>query len=214
MRKSGFTLIELLIVIAIILILIAIALPNFLEAQLRARVVRVKADLRTIAIGMDSYFIDWGMYPPDHDPSTLSLTERGLFQLTTPLSYLTELPQDVFNTGSVGLSSGNEVRWFEMGSTGLDPNTLRIGLQRRPVVHAFAVYSYATDGREGFHHNDQWPYNGEVPPCPTRIGFVNYSATNGSKSTGDIVQLGGEYNSGLYCIDEWKVVSGRRPIYR
>ncbi|MBE7490114.1 prepilin-type N-terminal cleavage/methylation domain-containing protein [bacterium] len=35
---SGFTLIELLIVIAIILILISIALPNFLEAQLRAKV--------------------------------------------------------------------------------------------------------------------------------------------------------------------------------
>jgi len=41
--KKGFTLIELLIVIAIILILIAIALPNFLEAQIRARMTRAKA---------------------------------------------------------------------------------------------------------------------------------------------------------------------------
>ncbi|MBW7937580.1 MAG: prepilin-type N-terminal cleavage/methylation domain-containing protein, partial [Candidatus Omnitrophica bacterium] len=38
-KKAGFTLIELLIVIAIILILISIALPNFLEAQMRAKVV-------------------------------------------------------------------------------------------------------------------------------------------------------------------------------
>ena len=44
--RRGFTLIELLIVIAIILILIAIALPNFLEAQERARVTRAKAELR------------------------------------------------------------------------------------------------------------------------------------------------------------------------
>ncbi len=36
--RTGFTLIELLIVIAIILILIAIALPNFMEAQMRAKV--------------------------------------------------------------------------------------------------------------------------------------------------------------------------------
>ncbi|MBK7496274.1 MAG: prepilin-type N-terminal cleavage/methylation domain-containing protein [Candidatus Omnitrophica bacterium] len=37
LNTRGFTLIELLIVIAIILILIGIALPNFLEAQVRAR---------------------------------------------------------------------------------------------------------------------------------------------------------------------------------
>lgn len=53
---KGFTLIELLIVIAIILILIAIALPNFLEAQIRAKVVRAKGEIRTIAIAMDSYY--------------------------------------------------------------------------------------------------------------------------------------------------------------
>lgn len=210
MRRSGFTLIELLIVIAIILILIAIALPNFLEAQLRAKVVRVKADLRTVSIGMETYFLDWGMYPPDHDPSDLGLEDSGLFQLTTPLTYLTDLPEDLFNTGSVGLGGG-EVRWFEMGSTGRAPRTLL--LFPPPLIHAYAVYSYATDGREGFQHNDQWPYEGEVPPCPNRIGYVNYSATNGTRSTGDIVQLGGEVKSGLYCVDEWQVVSGRRPVY-
>lgn len=211
--RRGFTLIELLIVIAIVLILIAIALPNFLDAQLRARVVRVRADLRTVSIGMDSYFIDWGIYPPDHDPDSLGVDSSGLFQLTTPLSYLKELPVDIFNTGSVGLS-GSEIRWFEMASTGLDTFSLLRGFPNPPVVHTFAVYSQATDGREGFQHNDQWPFNGEGPPCPRRIGFVNYSTTNGSKSTGDIVHLGGEFNSGLYCVDEWKVVSGKRPIYR
>lgn len=41
-NRPGFTLIELLIVIAIILILIAIALPNFLEAQIRAKVTKAK----------------------------------------------------------------------------------------------------------------------------------------------------------------------------
>lgn len=56
-RKTsrGFTLIELLIVIAIILILIAIALPNFLEAQFRARVTRVKADQRNIATAIEAF---------------------------------------------------------------------------------------------------------------------------------------------------------------
>src|SRR5210317_1646071 len=90
--KKGFTLIELLIVIAIILILIAIALPNFLEAQIRARVTKAKSELRTVATAMESYFIDFGMYPNDHDNDDDG--QNGLFQLTSPLTYLTDLPLD------------------------------------------------------------------------------------------------------------------------
>ncbi len=61
--KKGFTLIELLIVIAIIAILAAIAVPNFLEAQVRAKVSRVKADQRSLATGLESYYIDNNSYP-------------------------------------------------------------------------------------------------------------------------------------------------------
>ena len=61
---QGFTLIELLIVVAIIAILAAIAVPNFLEAQTRAKVSRSKADLRTLATGVESYALDWQKYPP------------------------------------------------------------------------------------------------------------------------------------------------------
>ena len=62
MRK-GFTLIELLIVIAIIAILAAIAVPNFLEAQTRAKVSRVKADQRSLATGLEAYYVDNNNYP-------------------------------------------------------------------------------------------------------------------------------------------------------
>ena len=46
----GFTLIELLIVVAIIAILAVIAVPNFLEAQTRAKVSSTKSDQRAMAV--------------------------------------------------------------------------------------------------------------------------------------------------------------------
>ncbi|MGI8907609.1 MAG: type II secretion system protein [Candidatus Sumerlaeaceae bacterium] len=61
--KKGFTLIELLIVVAIIAILAAIAVPNFLEAQVRAKVSRVKNDQRSLATGIETYYVDNNTYP-------------------------------------------------------------------------------------------------------------------------------------------------------
>ena len=62
-KQHGFTLIELLIVVAIIAILAAIAVPNFLEAQTRAKISRVRADHRTIATGLEVYKVDTNKYP-------------------------------------------------------------------------------------------------------------------------------------------------------
>jgi len=63
MLKKGFTLIELLIVVAIIAILAAIAIPNFLQAQTRAKVSRAEADMRSIATALESYYVDHNEYP-------------------------------------------------------------------------------------------------------------------------------------------------------
>jgi prepilin-type N-terminal cleavage/methylation domain-containing protein len=62
-KVRGFTLIELLIVVAIIAILAAIAVPNFLEAQVRAKVSRVRTDQRSLSIAIEAYYVDNNIYP-------------------------------------------------------------------------------------------------------------------------------------------------------
>jgi prepilin-type N-terminal cleavage/methylation domain-containing protein len=110
--EGAFTLIELLIVVAVIAILAAIAVPNFIEAQARAQVSREMNDMRTIATGLESYMVDHGEYPPhgeilnaNTNPSDpiFPATQAGLATvefvsplLTTPIAYLSEYPQDPF----------------------------------------------------------------------------------------------------------------------
>lgn len=55
--------IELLIVVAIIALLATIAVPNFVEAQVRAKVGRAQADLRTVGTALEIYALDNGAYP-------------------------------------------------------------------------------------------------------------------------------------------------------
>lgn len=101
----GFTLIELLIVVAIIAILAAIAVPNFLEAQTRSKVSRVKADERSIAVAMESYATDYNTHPYGVIPGMFNGPLQGGFLpewLTTPVAYTTSLPIDRFNVFYMG----------------------------------------------------------------------------------------------------------------
>lgn len=117
MKKKAFTLIELLIVVAIIAILAAIAVPNFLEAQVRSKVSRVKSDMRSIATALEAYAVDYSKYPTYHYTSYTykgtpvnpffiggSITGAGTsppfngnYQITSPVAYITSLPQDPFH---------------------------------------------------------------------------------------------------------------------
>ncbi|HKE10427.1 MAG TPA: prepilin-type N-terminal cleavage/methylation domain-containing protein [Myxococcota bacterium] len=61
-RREGFTLIELMIVVAIIGILAAIAIPNFLKFQLRSKTGEAKANLAAIRTAEEGYFSEYSVY--------------------------------------------------------------------------------------------------------------------------------------------------------
>ncbi len=63
--KKGFTLIELLIVVVIIGILAAIAIPKFANTKEKAYVASMKSDLRNLATAEESYFADYQTYSND-----------------------------------------------------------------------------------------------------------------------------------------------------
>jgi len=88
MRKdSGFTLIELLIVVAIIGIIAAIAIPNLLNAIDRSKQKRTMADMRSIGTACEEYSVDNNFYP------TLS-SQGDVSQLNSVLTpnYIKVLP--------------------------------------------------------------------------------------------------------------------------
>src|SRR5688572_5101335 len=98
--NKAFTLIELLIVVAIIAILAAIAVPNFLEAQVRAKVSRIKNDMRTTSTALESFAVDNNSYPEEKNVAAGGYTSTiSLPALTTPVAYITSLAPlvDIFN---------------------------------------------------------------------------------------------------------------------
>ena len=179
MHHRGFTLIELLIVVAIISILAAIAVPNFLEAQTRAKVARAKADMRTIMTALEMYRIDSIDYPPPF----FIVGSRRLTELTTPTAYLSGLPQDPFS----------HVR--EIAET-----------HQRIRVHEYTYWRCHFNESHGIvfsgEISDFWVLSSSGPTEGARIGFTpsdisysfiwsSYDPTNGTVSPGEIYTIGG-----------------------
>ena len=193
MKNRGFTLIELLIVIAIIAILALIAVPNFLEAQVRAKVSRVHADMRSYATAIEAYSVDWGRPPPgivalrDPDCAGGGMSFPWVFleyvaqsRLTTPVAYISNILIDPFNEK----------------------------IAEKDGRHTYVFHTYLCPGLAKAHHRcfSEYGYTwGLMSRGPEKMqnagmhsvikgGGYPYDASNGTLSRGAIIRT----NKGVY----------------
>jgi len=212
--RKGFTLIELLIVVAIIAILAAIAVPNFLEAQTRAKVSRCKSDMRTLALAIEAYNLDNNMPPSSAGngsggvfrpyavpPRTVFNPTSNLtigFDVTTPIAYLTGISslRDPFKEDRAGVSdiTGRvyygfiNYQWLEKlnGNTALPLVTIS-----KPFHGQWVLYGCGPDKATSNIAGSKVDYSSiaNVPgggdDLPLR---VSYDPSNGTLSHGDIIR--------------------------
>ncbi len=104
--KVGFTLIELLIVVAIIGILAAIAVPNFINARLRALVARVYSEEKSVNSAYLMYRMDNQSWPPHIDGD---IAQHRF--VTTPIAYLSTSLVDPFQ--EEGVTDPATIGWYK-----------------------------------------------------------------------------------------------------
>ncbi|MCX8037259.1 MAG: prepilin-type N-terminal cleavage/methylation domain-containing protein [Candidatus Sumerlaeia bacterium] len=210
-KQSGFTLIELLIVVAIIAILAAIAIPNFLEAQVRSKVSRIKSDLRSLATAMEAYYVDWNSYTwrdQGDDPTYV----EGFCQLTTPIAYITSIPRDPFGEHRYYQNMSRRDPMLELGTgrAGVASSGAKWTNSNGMPSDVWEMCSAGPDHIDDTSANSQgfgitltegqfpWPSLADDAKTHAAISGLCYDPTNGTVSGGQVYKSGGSPLPGMW----------------
>lgn len=213
MRKlKGFTLIELLIVVAIIAILAAIAVPNFLEAQIRSKVSRVRSDQRSVATALEAYYVDNNLYPAwaatadANGAAAPNLTwnvNTGLSKATPPTATLrTFAINPRTNSNMQTLTTPIAYMTTFPRDPFMDTKGATFGYYSDPFFVGWIMYSVGPDQDEGasdLNKNVETVYNPSISqpspelnagPLPPATGdSYTYDPSNGTSSPGDVYRV-------------------------
>jgi len=209
-QAMGFTLIELLIVVAIIAILAAIAVPNFLEAQVRAKVTRAKSDMRSLAMAEEAYRTDWDTYTFGQGGGGWQWESpgyNGFIWLTTPVAYITAaFVRDPFGLGLI--TAATQVRKFGFyefapGRAGFASGHNNVQTMINRGAFPADTYELNSDGpdmrddtgsipalRPGDYTDWSYPNEWNRNNVPAILSLI-YDPTNGTVSIGEIFRTGG-----------------------
>ncbi|MBD3265552.1 prepilin-type N-terminal cleavage/methylation domain-containing protein [bacterium] len=204
--KHGFTLIELLIVVAIIGILAAIAVPNFLNAQMRARVARVVSDMKAYAMAEEQYRLDNNQFTFDGDCGVGRAEHLSYIPLTTPVAYISSIPVDAFasidpkfqnrQTVREGLKPTYEytsrVSFGPNGTPNCKGNTQRYNLLGSVNI-GYLFTSLGPDGDQDF----PWSNEG-YEKLSKGVGDFIYDPSNGVQSNGNIYVVNSRIAGGTF----------------
>jgi prepilin-type N-terminal cleavage/methylation domain-containing protein len=195
MRKA-FTLIELLIVVAIIGILAAIAVPNFMNAQFRAKLARTYADFKSVQTAVGAYQVDNNWAPPDWGNERHN--GKSFCALTTPIAYLSSISacEDPFATKIDHQGSSDAYLYCDYGA----PLRVRSGdlkLEQDRIKNYGAANCTFVMVSGGPDRDTDWPWTNwgqglQVINQPSKAGRNGdggcfYSVSNGLRSSGDIL---------------------------
>ena len=196
-KEHGFTLIELLIVIAIIAILALIAIPNFLEAQTRAKIARIKADMRSVATAMEAYYVDYNSY--FCYKVTVGLDQgQVLNNLTTPVMYISTLGADPFGDRTHKGQQRGDMLEVGMGKV----SDYSVASKYPAMYDTWMIESAGPDKKDDTNDTENGGLNlltGQYPwialddtdqTAGLVLGTV-YDPTNGTISRGQIYRVGG-----------------------
>lgn len=193
MKERAFTLIELLIVVAIIGILAAIAVPNFLNAQMRAKLAQVESNFKALGTAFELYRVDFNSYPL-HDPShRQNVMNNGL---TTPIAYIAQMPKDIFQQSKMAVTTA-------LASTAvaeLHPEPFYAPAYGHPGMDSIPARGSGSDLTVRFRADPQqynkaqamWPngrYVVSVGPDTEHDYPGVYNVSNGLVSRGDIIRV-------------------------